>query len=187
MTLLSLLHRALLVIHVIVFALTLAAALREDWRLLTTRRIEVRRVAHTARAAAVGLSMLWSSGLMLAALGAAMSPSPWSPSAALQAKLLIVSVLTANGLALQAWVLPRLWGDAPVPRGRPWLAAALGSISSASWLAAAMVSVAKVVWPGWSFAGFMALYGLTIGLCLALAFSALRSWPVDAGHRVAPV
>jgi hypothetical protein len=49
MNLLSLLHQGVLCIHGVVFALTLSAVLREDWWLLTTRGVDARRLAHTAR------------------------------------------------------------------------------------------------------------------------------------------
>jgi hypothetical protein len=186
MNLLSLLHLGVFAVHVVVCALTLAAVLREHWRLLATRRVDARRLVHTARAAAIGLALLWSTGLTLAALGAAASPSPWMPSAALLAKLLIGGVLTVNGFALHAWVFPWLWGEAPAPRRRPWLAAALGGVSGASWLSAPLLGLAGVVVPGLSFAGFLALYGLALGMCLALALVAMQSWSREAARRVVP-
>lgn len=58
MSVLSALHQVVLFVHVIVFALTLAAVLREDLRLLTTQRIDARRLLHTARAVALALATL---------------------------------------------------------------------------------------------------------------------------------
>jgi energy-converting hydrogenase Eha subunit G len=78
--LLWLLYRGVLVVHVAAMALTLSAVLREDWRVLTTRRINARRLARTARAALLGLSALASTGavlVVLGVLGAALAPSPW--------------------------------------------------------------------------------------------------------------
>ncbi len=175
MTVLSLLHQALLFVHVIVFAMTLAAVLREDWRLLATRRIDAPRLLHTARAVSIGLSALWVSGLMLVAIDAAASIGPWWPSAKLQAKLIVVGVLTVNGWALHAWVFPRL-SDGVVRIDRSlWPAAALGAISSASWVTASFVGVARVVSPWLSLAGFMALYGAMVAVCVAMAWATLRS------------
>jgi hypothetical protein len=82
MDLLSSLHHGVLFAHVVALALTLSAALRADWRLLTKRRVDERRLAHTARAVLLGLSALWSTGLALVALvalDAAMGPLPWLP------------------------------------------------------------------------------------------------------------
>jgi hypothetical protein len=175
MSALSVLHQGLLFLHVIVFALTLAAVLREDLRLVMTRRIDMPRLLHTARAVSIGLSVLWASGLMLVAIDAATSAGPWWPSAKLQAKLIVVSVLTINGWALHAWVFPRLWGVAVrIDRGL-WPAAALGALSSASWVTASFVGVARVVSPWLSLAGFMALYGAVVAVCVALAWTTLRA------------
>jgi hypothetical protein len=177
MSALSMLHQAVLFVHVIVFAMTLAAVLREDLRLLVTRRIDAPRLQRSARAVSIGLAALWSSGLALVAIDAATSAGPWLPSAKLQAKLIVVGVLTVNGCALHAWVFPRLWGVAVRIDRRLWPAAALGAISSASWGTASFIGVARVVSPWLSFAGFMALYGAVLGVCLALALTALRTAP----------
>jgi hypothetical protein len=176
------LHQAVLFLHVIVFAMTLAAVLREDLRLLVTRRIDAPRLQRCARAVSIGLVALWGSGLALVAIDAATSTGPWLPSAKLQSKLIVVGVLTVNGWALHAWVFPRLWGVAVRIDRRLWPAAALGAISSASWVTASFIGVARVVSPWLSFAGFMALYGAVLGVCLALALTALRT-PAPQPHR----
>lgn len=169
------LQQAVLFVHVIAFALTLSAVLREDWRLLVTRRIDAPRLVRTARAVSIGLSALWASGLVLVAIDAAASAGPWWPSAKLQAKLIVVGVLTINGWALHAWVFPRLWGHAIRLAPRLWPAAALGAISSASWVYASFVGVARVVSPWLSLAGFMALYGAVVAVCVGLAWITLHA------------
>jgi hypothetical protein len=179
----QLLHQAVLFLHVIAFAMTLAAVLREDLRLAMTRRIDAPRLLHTARAVSIGLSVLWASGLTLVAIDAATSVGPWLPSAKLQAKLIVVGVLTLNGWALHAWVFPRLWGVAVRIDRRLWPAAALGAISSASWVTASFVGVARIVSPWLSLAGFMALYGAVAGVCLALALTSLRTHMPEADSR----
>lgn len=175
MNTLSLLQQALLFAHVIAFAMTLAAVLREDLRLLVTRRIDTPRLLHTARTVSIGLSALWVSGLALVAIDAAASAGPWSPNAKLLAKLTVVGVLTVNGWALHAWVFPRLWGVALRIERSLWPAAVLGAISSASWLSASFVGVARIVSPWWSFAAFMALYGAVVVVSVALALASLRA------------
>ena len=175
MNALSMIQQAVLFFHLIAFALTLSAVLREDWRLLTTRRVDGPRLARTARVAALGLAALWFTGLALVAIDMATAPAPWLPSAKLQAKLIVVSVLTANGWGLHTWVFPRLWHISGTLIERALLpAAALGAISSASWVYASFVGVARVVSPWLSFAGFMALYGVVIGVSLVLATTSAR-------------
>ena len=176
MSTLSLLHQAVLFVHVVTFALTLSAVLREDLRLLMTRRIDTPRLVHTARAVSIGLSALWASGLVLVAIDAAASAGPWWPSAKLQAKLIVVAVLTINGWALHAWIFPRLWGETALHIDRRWWpAAALGAISTASWVTASFVGVARIVSPWWSLSAFMALYGTVLAVCLAMAWAALQT------------
>jgi hypothetical protein len=104
------LQQAVLFAHLIAFAMTISMVLREDLRVLRTRRVDAPRLRHTARTVALGLSVLWASGLALVAIDVATSASPWVPSAKLAAKLAVVGVVTVNGWALHAWVFPRLWG-----------------------------------------------------------------------------
>jgi hypothetical protein len=184
MSALSVLQQVLLFIHVIVFAMTLAAVLREDLRLVMTQRIDAPRLLHTARAVSIGLAALWASGLMLVAIEAATSAGPWLPSVKLQAKLIVVSVLTVNGWALHAWVFPRLWGHAIRLSPRLWPAAALGAISSASWVTASFVGVARVVSPWLSLVGFMTLYGAVVAVCVALAWATLRAPQTVQRHSI---
>jgi hypothetical protein len=171
---LSVLQQAVLFLHLIAFALTLSAVLREDWRLLWTRRVDAPRIARTARAVSIGLAALWLSGLALVGIDAATSVAPWAPSAKLQAKLIVVGMLTVNGWALHAWVFPRLWGIASGIDHRLWPAAVLGATSSASWVTASFIGAARVVAPWMPLAGFMALYGAVACVCLVLAVAALR-------------
>ena len=103
---LPLLHQAVLFGHLIASAVTLAAVLREDLRLLATRRVDPARLRQTMRVATLGLAVLWSTGLGLVAITAATAPSPWTPGGKLAAKLVVVTLLTLNGWALHAWVFP---------------------------------------------------------------------------------
>jgi hypothetical protein len=170
----SLLQQAVLFVHLIAFALTLSAVLREDLQLLATRRIDAPRLLRTARGVSIGLATLWASGLALIAIEAHAAGVPWVPGAKLQAKLLVVCVLTANGWALHAFVFPRLWGTPRLDvRLRP--AALLGAISSASWVTASFVGAARLVSPWLSFTGFMALYATVLAVSVSLALAATTS------------
>jgi hypothetical protein len=177
MTLLLLLQQAVLFAHVIAFALTVSMVLREDWHLIKHRRVDTRRMAQAARAAMLGLSVLWTTGIALVILGAATSTGPWVLGAKLLAKLIVVGVLTINGVALHAWVFP-WWSDAQRITSLPrlWLAAPLGAISGASWLCASFIGVARHLSPWMSLADFMALYGVVIGSSVAMSLVTLWSW-----------
>jgi hypothetical protein len=176
----SLLNQGVLFAHLIAFAVALSAVLREDLRLLRTRRVELPRLARTARTVSAALAVLWVTGLALVAFSIAAGPLPWQPSAKLEAKFVVVSVLTLNGGALHAIAFPRLARNGAVIDRRLWLPAVLGAVSSASWLVASFIGAARLVSAWLSFTGFMLLYGVAIGASLALALFALRARPAAA-------
>jgi hypothetical protein len=168
---LLLLNQAALFVHLIAFAMTLSAVLREDLRWLLNRRISRARLRSTMRTVTSGLLVLWATGLALWAFAAAASPVPWALTAKLSAKLVVVSLLTLNGLAMHLWVFPRL----PASGEKEWLARPLplllGAFSSASWVYASFVGVARPLSGELSFVGFMALYALAVGFAFAFAFA----------------
>ena len=53
-----LLHQGVLFAHVIAFAITLSAVLREDLRWLLERRIDTTRLRDTIRTVSIGLAVL---------------------------------------------------------------------------------------------------------------------------------
>jgi hypothetical protein len=173
---LALVHQALLFTHLLAFAITLSAVLREDLRWLRQRRVEPAALRRTQRVVGPGLAVLWASGLALVALAAWASPGPWVPGAKLCAKLVVVSVLTLNGWALHAWVLPGLGGQRVQPADVGTLGLVLGSISGASWFVAAFIGAARPLAPLVSFGGFMALYALALAGAAAIAAASQR-WP----------
>lgn len=178
---LSLVHQGVLFAHVLAFAVTLSAVLREDMRLLSTRRVDQARLRQTMRGVTFGLVVLWVTGLALVAIGAAGSPSPWVPSAKLVAKLVVVTLLTLNGWALHARVFPRLRAGNLFWSASLRLPAALGAISTASWLYAAFVGVARPLSPLLTFANFMVLYGAVICIALVVAGVLLARLPGRPG------
>jgi hypothetical protein len=171
MTLLVLLHPVVLFAHLLVFALTFSAMLRESWHLIWHRRMDAERTARSLRAAMLGLSALWTTGIALVICSALTSHGSWDPSARL-------SVLTTSGIALLVHALP-LWAapERPQPLPRPRLAVALGAVHGASWICAALIGVAHHLSTGMSLTDFLALYGAVIGVGLALGLLARWSRP----------
>jgi hypothetical protein len=161
-----LLNQALLFAHVMAFAVTVAAVLREDLRWLLGRRIDPMRLRRTMHTVCIGLAVLWATGLGLWAFAAAASPLPWGLTPKLAAKLVVVSLLTLNGWALHAWVFPGLQAGGAAPS---WPAILLGAFSSASWVFAAFVGVARPMVGVLPFSGFMVLYAASVGLALLAA------------------
>ncbi len=176
-----LLNQAVLFAHVIAFAVTVSAVLREDLRWLLQRRIDTTRLRGTMRTVGAGLAVLWGTGLALWAFAAADSPAPWALTPKLAAKLVVVSLLTLNGWALHAFVFPRLPQGAapaaPLPAHAGQVSLLLGAFSSASWLFAAFVGVARPLQDVLSFAGFMGLYAASLGVALVAAVLPARLPP----------
>lgn len=166
-----LLNQGVLFAHVMAFAMTVSAVLREDLRWLLNRRIDAAKLQRTVHTVSAGLLVLWATGLALWAFAAAASPVPWAWSAKLGAKLVVVSLLTLNGWALHAWVFPSLRAGGPVDPLSRRLPAVLGAFSSASWVFASFVGVARPIAGVLSFANFMGLYALSLSLALLLALA----------------
>jgi hypothetical protein len=160
------LKQAVLFAHVIAFAMTLSAVLREDLRWLLHRRIDTARLQRTMRSVTHGLVLLWITGLALWAFAAAANPEPWGLTPKLSAKLVVVTLLTLNGWALHARVFAHLHAEGSAALLTRRLPLVLGAFSSASWLFAAFVGVARPLAGVLPFGGFMALYALAIGLAL---------------------
>ena len=67
------LRQGVLFAHLVAFAIAISAVLREDWMLLSTRRIEWRRLEATARVLSISLVALWATGGALVALDVGLS------------------------------------------------------------------------------------------------------------------
>lgn len=104
----TLIRQGVLFLHVMAFAIALSAVLREDLALLRARRVDALRLAETARILTSALAVLWLSGLALVAFDTGLNVRALMGNAKLAAKLLVVTALTANGLALHALVFPML-------------------------------------------------------------------------------
>jgi hypothetical protein len=170
----SLLQQGVLALHLVAAALTAAAVLHEDWRLMTQRRIVPARLARTARAVALGLSVLWTSGIVLVALGVATNGAGSAFTPKLAAKLLVVSLLTLNGVVLHARVFARWWhGDVVALDARHWDAVALGSVSGASWVGASLLGAFAACFAGLSLLDFGVIYAAAVGTTVAIVLLAL--------------
>lgn len=163
----TLLHQGVLYGHVTAFAVAFSAVLREDLALLRARGLDLARLSRTARTLSLALAVLWLTGLGLLAFefGTDLDRLVATPKPV--AKLLVVTALTCNGLALHTWAFPGLRaGDRSTAR----LAVILGATSSVSWVYAAFMGVARIVAPSMSLADFMTVY---VALLLAAIVGAL--------------
>ncbi len=167
---LSLIRQGVLFTHLVAFAIALSAVLHEDVALIKARRIDLQRLATAARTVTYALSVLWVTGLALLAFDVGLDPRALVASPKLAAKLVVVSALTANGLALHALAFPLLRRPGTLDRSRLIVPVALGAISTTSWLYASFIGVSRVIAPALSFTDFMALYGVLLAGAAAVAF-----------------
>lgn len=180
------LHTILVVAHLVGLALGAGAALTADIFILRnglTTRIE-QRVVDTAEflggIVALGLALLWISGLALMAEALLTKPQFYA-NEKFWAKLVIVTILTVNGVIIHNIVLPKLksqmgrglFDDTPAAE-RAVLCSA-GAISGVSWMLPILLGSAKEWSNVASFADVMTLYFTLIAAVAATAsFFAIR-------------
>jgi hypothetical protein len=165
----TLLHQGVLYGHVTAFAIAFSAVLREDLALLGARGLDLARLSRTARTLSLALAALWLTGMGLLTLEFGSDFERLFATPKPMAKLLVVTALTCNGLALHTWAFPGLRAG---NRGTASLAVILGATSSVSWVYAAFMGVARIVAPSMSLADFMRAYGalLIVAVGGALVF-----------------
>jgi hypothetical protein len=164
----------LLFIHVMAFALALGCVLREDAKLLSARPIDAESLRATARLVRFALIVLWASGTALIVLDTGGEPARIADSPKMLAKLTVVCVLTANGVALHALAFPALLGEARHGSYAAAIASALGAISAASWLSATLLGIARSHLRGFEYADFMLGYAGMLAIAVAFALLVVR-------------
>ena len=157
--------------HLLLCLLALFTVLRTDYRVVT-RHISRRRLLQAHRHIVWLLTGLWLTGLAvvvvdLGPLGITISAMAERPK--LVAKLLCVSVLTANGAALRYWSFPRLAAERRLSLREAALVMATGAISLTSWLLAAFYGIAKPL-QQWPLAGTLGLYLGSVAVAVGAAF-----------------
>lgn len=171
-------RQAVLAAHTLVFAIALSAVLREDLRLLRTRHVDVRSIQRTGLTLTRALVALWVTGLWLVAMQVGLDAGAVLDSPKLAAKFLVVSALTANGLALHWLAFPRLAAPTPTSLSSlPLMPVVLGGISTASWLGASFIGVSRVVAPSMRLADYLWLYAALVAGGIATAVLMVRRWP----------
>ncbi len=144
------LHSLLLILHLTALAIGLGAALLADWIAVTRLlfgRLSARAAAQMqdlSTAVAVGLAMLWCSGIMLVWDNAVRAPETLV-NEKLWAKLLIVTVLTLNAIVLHKLALPLVQARVGQPlferrqHGTRVLCALIAAVSFTSWISALLL------------------------------------------------
>lgn len=186
----------LLVLHLLGLVLGLGGALLLDLHLLRLLRggavsaVEAALVRSCSALIGVGLLLLWTSGAGLVWLALQANPDALL-NGKLQAKILVVLLLTANGAALHARVLPRFGRQLGRPLfegmtgAQALLCLAHGAVSVSAWGFAFVCGAVRELNFAAELWRFLAGYGVLLALALAATLLVWRPAGRDAGRVVA--
>ena len=162
-------RQVLLYGHIIAFALALATILKEDARFLRAKSIDLASLLTTAKSVKWLLLALWATGLPMVIMDVGTDVSLLVGNPKLLAKLIVVGVLTLNGILLHLVAFPMVTRKPKNPAKAATLAATLGGVSIASWLCASFLGAARYVAPYFSLYDFVILYLLMLAIAVAIA------------------
>jgi hypothetical protein len=167
-------RQALLYGHIIAFALALATILKEDTRFLRANRIDSASLLATAKSVKWLLLALWATGIPMVLMDVGTDVSLLVGKPKLLAKLIVVGVLTLNGILLHLVAFPMVTSKPKNPAKAATLAATLGAVSIVSWLYASFVGAARYVAPYFSLYDFVILYLLMLATAVPFALLVVR-------------
>lgn len=163
----ALLRMVLVYLHLLAFAAAAVGVALGDIALFSRKAIDSSRLQQAGRVVTAALLCLWATGLMLVAVDTGMALDQIAARPKLLAKLTVVIVLSLNGMALHRWVFPALSG--PQPGLVATRLARLGTVSMVSWLYAVFLGVSGMLAPMLGYSGYLALYGVAVGVGLVMA------------------
>lgn len=128
--------------HLLLCAFALVKVLRADARVVL-KRISRSALRRESQHISWLLALLWATGLGLMFLDTGLGIEAIASNPKLVLKLVVVCVLTINGVALHVITFPLLRLPSRLSRNQLGLLLLTGSISSSHWLIAAFVGVAR--------------------------------------------
>lgn len=164
----------LIFIHVVAMAVAIGLMCWLDIALVTSRRVNAMQFQLSSARIAHVLVVLWLSGLTLIGLDSQFDLDVLAVMPKIQAKLLVVTLLSLNGWALHRFAFPTLMDNrARFPTTtKTMILTAMGAISTVSWIYAIFLGIARPLTPTLGFGGFIGLYAalLIIGVTMALRY-----------------
>lgn len=167
-------RQALVYGHIIAFALALATIIKEDVRFLRAKRIDKASLLASAKLVKWLLLALWATGISMIIMDIGTNVSLLLNNPKLVAKLIVVGVLTVNGVLLHFIAFPALVGKPKNPAKAATVAATLGAVSMTSWLYASFLGASRIVTPYLSLYDFAVLYLSGLAIALAVAILVVR-------------
>ena len=166
-------RQLLLFAHALAFAFAIVTVIRQDVALLMIRRIDAAKLKSTGHRIALLLGLLWITGASLIALDATdLRTIITAPKMA--TKLVVVSMLTLNGVVLHWVAFPLMTQPQTRPRFAATICVLCGSISFVTWLYAAFLGVGRLIAPRMDFSAFMGLYGVGLAAAIGIGVLAIR-------------
>lgn len=164
----------LILVHLLAFSAAATAIAFGDYAIFAGPRPDRPLLARAAVGVSGALALLWLSGLALVWIDTRFDLAVLATRPKTLAKLTVVFVLSANGIALHRCAFPALaHAHAPAWRSAA-LPAALGAVSAVSWLFAAFVGVDKVFASTLGYAAVIGAYAAALGAGLAVAWCVVR-------------
>ncbi len=141
---------AVLFVHLIAMALAVGKILEFDVRFLLRARAPmtsegIASLKFTKAIVSASLAVLWLTGAWLILLGRLESPV-YLDNEKLWVKVMIVTILTANGWVMHRWAFPALQDGTAflqLPKRQMLGLAALATVSSVSWMYASFLGIAR--------------------------------------------
>lgn len=147
-----------------------------------TSRMDMRHMRSLQTTVTAALVALWVTGVAVIALDMSTKGWPYLANPKIQAKILIVVLLTINGVVLHHVVLPWMQKAGSLlrlPPGKTLFAIFSGAASGVSWLYAAMLGVGRPLSWKYSLLELMAAYPLLI----AGGFMSMLALTLIGTHR----
>lgn len=161
--------------HVVAVAIAVGLVFWQDLALLTSRRLNSMQFQLASTRITRALIVLWLTGLIIIGLDTGFDIGVLAARPKIQAKVLVVTLLSLNGWALHRIAFPALMGMQTKLAGAPAVIAVLGAISTISWAYAIFLGVARplTLVQLLGFRGFIGLYiallvgGILVALLVA--------------------
>lgn len=177
--------------HLLATCVAIGSVLMADhtlwsWRNRVLDEIQQQRLAQTQRVVTIALVFLWCSGFALVYLGYMVDGVKYLLNEKLWVKLMVVSLLTLNGVLLHKIGFPRLQRAAftqLTSMDRVCLSL-LGAVSTTSWLFAAFLGIARPWNYSLPYEQIIGFFGavLLAAITGAVAISLLMSYPSDKSY-----
>jgi len=133
-----------------------------------------RLIERLASIVLISLLALWATGLTVIGIDTGFDPHLILQNGKLLAKLLVVTILSINGVGVHFYVLPQLANATRRSAVLGLTTLAIGVVSAVSWGYAAFLGIAKALSPHLGFAGFVGLYGLALVIAWIVAVTIVR-------------